>query len=99
MPNAEHLLWSQLKGKQLSEYKFRRQYSVDKYILDFYCAQAKLEIEVDGPSHFEESKINRDELRQNFIESYGIELIRFTNNEIYENMDGVLKKIQSYLLK
>ena len=54
MPEAEVILWSRLKNKQLAETKFRRQYSVGKYVVDFYCAEKKLAIELDGESHFVE---------------------------------------------
>jgi len=55
MPPAEVVLWTKIKGKQLGNYKVRRQYGVNPYILDFYCPQAKLAIEIDGDSHFNES--------------------------------------------
>ncbi len=99
MPNAEQALWSNLKNKQLNGYKFRRQYSVDQYILDFYCPQAKLGIEVDGPSHFRKSGIRTDEKRTSHMESYGIQIVRFTNNDIYENLEGVLNSILDNLSK
>jgi len=93
MPKAEQMLWTKLKNKQLNGYKFRRQYSVDQYIVDFYCPQAKLGIEVDGSSHFKESGIRSDKKRTLHMESYGIQIVRFTNNEIYENLSGVLNSI------
>jgi very-short-patch-repair endonuclease len=93
MPKAEQVLWSKIKNKQLDGHKFRRQYSVDQYILDFYCPQAKLGIEVDGPSHFRGSGTRSDEKRTLHMESYGIKVVRFTNNEIYENLEGVLNSI------
>jgi very-short-patch-repair endonuclease len=82
-----------LKNKQLNGYKFRRQYSVDQYILDFYCPQAKPGIEVDGSSHFRKSGIRSDEKRTLHMEAYGIQIVRFTNNEVYENLEGVLNSI------
>ncbi|GBE00167.1 hypothetical protein BMS3Abin07_02214 [bacterium BMS3Abin07] len=93
MPQAEVLLWSRLKNKRLKDYRFRRQYSVGKYVIDFYCPKLKLAIEIDGESHFTEKAEIRDKLRQYIIESYGIEFMRFTNREIYENIDGVLLAI------
>ena len=99
MPKAEQVLWSKLKSKQLDGQKFRRQYSIDQYILDFYCPQAKLGIEVDGPSHFMKSNIRRDEKRTLHMETYGIQILRFTNDEIYENLDGVLNCIFHRLTK
>ena len=93
MPKAEQVLWSALKNKQLNGSKFRRQYSIENYILDFYCPQAKLAIEVDGPTHFRESAIQKDQKRTLHLKSYNIQIIRFTNNEIYENLEGVIGKI------
>ncbi len=97
MPPAEVLLWLKLKGKGLEGYKFRRQYSVDKYAIDFYCPMLKLAIEIDGDSHFVEDADVRDKQRQTIIESYGISFLRFTNREIYENIDGVLSKIAEHI--
>ena len=93
MPQAEVILWLRLKNKRLKDYRFRRQYSVGKYVIDFYCPKLKLAIEIDGESHFTEKAEIRDKLRQYIIESYGIEFMRFTNREIYENIDGVLLAI------
>ncbi len=73
--------------------KFRRQHPVRNYILDFYCHQLKLAIEADGSIHDkEESKIT-DLERQNYIESMGIVVIRFTNDEIQRHMESVIEKI------
>jgi very-short-patch-repair endonuclease len=97
MPKAEQLLWSQLRNKRLGGYKFHRQYSVDQYILDFYCPKTKLGIEVDGPSHFLDFGIKKDDQRTVHMETYGIQVVRFTNNNIYENMDEVLNHILNRL--
>ena len=97
MPKAEHLLWSQLRNKRLEGYKFHRQYSVDQYILDFYCPKIKLGIEVDGPSHFRDSSIQKDSRRATHLETYGIQIVRFTNDDIYENMEEVLNHILNRL--
>ena len=96
MPGAEIILWSKLKGKALNGYRFRRQYSVRNFVLDFYCPKLKLAIEVDGESHFSDDAQLRDEERQRIIESFGITFMRFTNREIYENVEGVLEKIIKY---
>lgn len=93
MPPAEVLLWGKLKGKALSGYKFRRQFSVNKFVLDFYCPELKLAIELDGDSHFDPGK---DEERQRMIESYGIRFLRFTNEEVYKNLEEVLLRILSF---
>ncbi|OGW51445.1 MAG: hypothetical protein A2Y81_07475 [Nitrospirae bacterium RBG_13_43_8] len=97
LSQAEVLLWSKLKGKGLNNYKFRRQYSVGKFVIDFYCPKSKLAIEVDGDSHFVEGAKERDRERQTIIETFGITFLRFTNREIYENIDGVLDKIVEHI--
>ncbi len=76
MPKAEIVLWAKLKGKGLCGYKFRRQYSVREFIIDFYCPELKLAIEIDGNSHFVEGAETRDRERQQIIESYGIKFLR-----------------------
>ena len=90
MPTAEVLLWSKLRGRQLLGHKFRRQYSVGPYVVDFYCPALRLAIELDGDSHFAEGAAKKDEVRRRFIESFGIRIVRFLNTDVYENMDGLL---------
>lgn len=96
MPTAELLLWEHLSGRQTG-HKFRRQYSIAEYVVDFYCPSAKLAIEVDGDGHYERGANIKDERRQHFIESKGIRVIRFTNTDVYESPDEVMEIIQSYL--
>ena len=97
MPTAELMLWAYLKTKRLKGYKFRRQYSVANYIIDFYCVKAKLGIEIDGDSHFRKGVVVYDRNRQREIEALGIKVIRFTNKQIYENINEVIEKISSFL--
>jgi len=99
MPPAERILWSQLKGGQLDKYKFRRQHSIDEFVLDFYCPQAGLAIEIDGDSHYETDKPKYDLERSRKIESHGIKIIRFTNTEVYDSLDGVIDQIIKQLKK
>ena len=97
-PRAELLLWQRLKGKQLLGYKFRRQYSVGGYVIDFYCPEVKLAIEIDGPSHFVSNRAREyDRLRQQFIGSFGIRFIRVTNADVYKNLRGVIDAIMAGL--
>ena len=91
---TEYLLWKQLKNKRLCGYKFRRQYSVDQYIVDFYCPKVKLAIEVDGISHESNEQKIYDKYRQRYIERFGIEFIRITDEEILLDLDAVLKRIE-----
>jgi len=84
-------LWSKLKSRQLSGYKFRRQYSVDGFVIDFYCPALKFAIEVDGETH--DQRIDYDLQRQKKVESLGIRFLRFSNSDIFQNMEAVLDKI------
>jgi len=96
-PRAELLLWSRLRGKQLSRHKFRRQYNIGAYVVDFYCPALRLAIEVDGDSHYQDNARVYDEQRQTFIESFGIRFLRFTNDDVFERLDGVLAAIEAAL--
>jgi len=93
MTKAEFMLWQKLKSKQLEGVKFRRQYGVGQFVIDFYCTELKLAIEVDGESHFQDGAQEYDWERQAFIESVGIRFLRFTNDEVYGNLEGVLERI------
>ncbi|NIQ04073.1 MAG: DUF559 domain-containing protein [Nitrospinaceae bacterium] len=93
MPPAEKALWNQLRGSQLEGYKFRRQQSIGDFILDFYCPEAKLAIEIDGDSHFGDDNEINDFERQRKIELHGIKIIRFTNIEIHDSLEGVVANI------
>ncbi len=95
---AEVLLWSRLRGRQLADLKFRRQYSVDRYVIDFYCPAAKLAVEVDGDTHYGDGAEIRDEKRQGFIESFGISFVRCTNEDVYQRISGVLEEIERVAL-
>ena len=99
MPKAEVLLWSELKGKKLYGFKLRRQYSIGIYVIDFYCTEKKLAIEIDGPTHFTDDDVENDKLRQNEMEKLGIKFIRFTNDDIYGNISYVIEKIYEELTK
>lgn len=93
MTKAEVLLWLELKNKNLGV-RFLRQYSVDRYVLDFYNPELKLAIEVDGATHVTDEQIEYDNKRQSEIESAGIVFLRFINPEIYEDLYNVLEKIK-----
>ena len=94
MPEAEVILWSKLRRKQMGGYKFRRQYGVGRYSIDFYCPELELAIEVDGDSHFADGAAEKDKERENFIIQFGIRFLRFSNTDIRENLDGVLFQIE-----
>jgi len=99
MPEAEVILWSRLKGRQLLGCKFRRQYSVGSFVIDFFSVEIKLGIELDGDSHFQSGTPEYDRKRQQFIESFGIKIVRVLNTEVYDNIDGVLEMIGREVLE
>lgn len=90
---AEKLLWARLRNKQIYGIKFFRQFSIGAYVIDFYSPIIKLAIELDGGQHAESDKQEYDEIRSNYLRAQGIEVMRFWNNDVMQNMDGVLFKI------
>lgn len=94
---SEQRLWMKLRGKQMHGYKFRRQFSVGKFILDFYCSKLKLAIEVDGYSHAGETAEMYDKKRTEYLQSLGIICIRFMNYDVMKNLDGVGMAIWDYV--
>ena len=96
---SEQKLWEKIHDKQISGVKFRRQHSIGKFITDFYAPEIKLVIEIDGDSHFTDEAIVYDKERTAFIESLRIKVIRFTNDEILKNIEGVVSSIQAFVDK
>ncbi len=94
MTIAELKLWAEIKGKQLKGVKFRRQHPISSYIVDFYAPQLNLVVEVDGDTHEEQKEY--DARRTNFLENKGYEILRFTNEEIHQDIEGVLEKLREY---
>lgn len=88
--DAESKLWSRLRRKQFQSEKFFRQYSVGPYILDFYCPKRRIAIELDGGQHMEPTQKQDDAERTRFLRSQGIQVIRFWNNDVLKNTEGVL---------
>jgi methylmalonyl-CoA mutase cobalamin-binding domain/chain len=91
---AEAKLWSLINNRQLHGRKFRRQHSVGPYILDFYCPEEKLAIELDGEGHFNLSAEEYDKERSEFLNTYGILVLRFENKEVFEQTEGLLEEIK-----
>lgn len=89
-----HLWYDYLKNHSL---RFSRQKVLGKYIADFYCARAKLVIELDGSQHYEKSEMISDNERTEYLKQYGIKVIRIPNNEVNENFDGVCDYIDSII--
>lgn len=84
--DAELALWLQLRGRRLGGHKFRRQWTLERYVVDFCCLEARLIVEVDGGQH----TATRDRNRTEALQSMGFRILRFWNNEVLGNMDGVL---------
>ncbi|WP_421943037.1 endonuclease domain-containing protein [Pedobacter sp.] len=97
--DAEDILWQALRRKRLSSFKFRRQHPLDKYIADFYCHEAKLVIEVDGGIHNNPDNKEYDNNRGYELEQLGIKVLRFTNEEVSNNLEMVLNEIKGHLEK
>ena len=93
---AEAVLWEYLKERQLGQ-PFRRQHIIGDYIADFACIPAKLVIEIDGGYHQLPEQQMSDEQRQEWLESQGFTVIRFTNEEVIDNIDNVLETIEQQL--
>ena len=91
--DAERKLWSVLRSRQLNGFKFRKQVEIDGYVVDFLCAERRLIIEVDGGQHSPE----RDARRTAYLESQDFRVIRFWNNDVLENLDGVWTIIEQAL--
>lgn len=91
--NAEKLLWKKLRDRGLGGLKFKRQYPVPPYILDFFCEEHALAVELDGGQHNEPDHKAQDKIRTDFLSERGIRVLRFWNNEVMENIEGVLERI------
>jgi very-short-patch-repair endonuclease len=91
--DAERILWLRLRDRRLNGLKFRRQVPIDRYVVDFFCADAHLVIEVDGGQHATADETTRTKV----LEAMGYLVVRFWNNDVHDNVDGVLESILSVL--
>ena len=92
---SEVLLWNKLKGRRMLGYQFARQKPIGPYIVDFYCPALRLVIEVDGESHRE--RFQRDMERQKDLEEMGLEVLRFTDRMVKQDMSNILRSIESWI--
>jgi very-short-patch-repair endonuclease len=97
--SAEAALWNIIKSKQLEGIKFRRQYSIGSYIVDFCCPSEKLIVELDGDPHGEYHKIQKDENRDKYLESLGFTILRFENRFVFQETEHVKDEIRSVIKK
>ena len=96
---SEILLWKHLKSKRMRGYDFHRQKPIDKYIVDFFCSELMLAIEIDGISHEIPEKFNQDLQRQERLESLGIKFLRFNDVDVKKDMTYVLRAIDNYIVR
>ncbi len=96
MTDAEIRLWGKLRHDRMGV-RFRRQVPFGPYILDFFCIKAKLAIEVDGGQHFETECLNKDAVRDNFLQNNGLTVLRFSNRDIFQNLNGVMEVIYGHI--
>ena len=90
---AENILWQRLRKKQFGGLRFRRQHPIGRFIVDFYCAEARLVVEVDGAVHDEAGHAEYDEDRQRFLQALGLRVLRFSNAQVINETDAVLEVI------
>ncbi|MCM4155140.1 endonuclease domain-containing protein [Gramella sp. AN32] len=91
---GEAFLWKQLQNSKLEGRKFRRQHSIENYVVDFYCPSERLVIELDGQVHFNPVAQDYDKIRTEFLNSLGIKVLRFENKMVFENLELVLEEIK-----
>ncbi len=94
---SEIRLWYYLKGKKMMGYDFHRQKPIRDYIVDFFCNKLKLAIELDGYTHTFEEVVEKDEIKQKRLEKLGITVLRFSDEDVMENMEGVLFVIRRFI--
>ena len=95
--NAERQLWQILRRKQIAGFRFRRQVILSGFIADFVCLEARLVVEVDGATHSTETEIVRDLRRTAVLNREGFAVLRFTNDDVFQNLDGVAETIATKL--
>ena len=95
MTDAEMRLWAKVRRKQIKDCWFYRQKPVGEYIVDFYCPKAKLVIEVDGGQHFSDETAEYDRIRDEFLSNLGLRVLRFSNNDVMKNIEGVVARIEN----
>ena len=92
--DAERALWRRLRGKQLDGLKFRRQHAVGRFVLDFYCHECRLAVELDGGQHGEAAHRRRDDTRTAFLERKGVAVLRYSNLEVLQETEAVLEDLR-----
>src|ERR1041384_411419 len=96
--SAEAILWTCLQQRKLLGRKFRRQFSIGPYIVDFYCPECRLAVELDGAPHFTDRGVEHDAERTAYLKNCGVQVMRFENDAIREDIEGVLELIRIAIL-
>lgn len=94
---SEVIMWSQLQKRRLAGFKFRRQASFGRYVVDFYCPTARLIIEIDGEYHAKKEVQMYDKIREKYLKALGLTVLRFSNQDINQKLSIVLKTIKDHL--
>jgi very-short-patch-repair endonuclease len=95
--SAEAKLWEALRNRRLARWKFRRQHAIDRYVVDFVSLAGKLIVEVDSVTHAEPADVARDVERTKALEAFGFLVVRVSNTDVYDNLEGVLEMIAGTL--
>jgi len=99
LTNAESILWEEIRNRNINGFKFRRQHPIGiSYIADFYCAEKKLVIEIDGGIHNDEEVMQNDKIREDFLLEWGYKIIRFNNDDVVNNTEMVIESIKKALI-
>ncbi|OGF62921.1 hypothetical protein A2926_02350 [Candidatus Giovannonibacteria bacterium RIFCSPLOWO2_01_FULL_44_40] len=94
----ENILWQALRNRKASGQKFKRQFSIGRYVVDFYCPELQLVLEIDGSYHAEKSTKDYDSEKHRFVESLGLSCLHFKNKDVEKNINSVIDKINSFSL-
>ena len=97
MTDAEQLIWSKVRRKQIHDLQFYRQKNIGAYIVDLYCPKGKLIIEIDGGQHYETEGMKKDLERDKYLQEFGLTVLRFSDIDVLKNIDGVLERIHEHL--
>ena len=97
MTDAERLIWSKIRKKQIGDLQFYLQKNIGNYIVDFYCPKGKLIVEIDGGQHYESDGMKKDRERDRYLQMLGFVVLRFSDIDVLKNIDGVVERIHGHL--
>jgi very-short-patch-repair endonuclease len=97
MTDAENRLWQAVRKRQLNGFQFYRQKNIGEYVVDFFCPKADLIIELDCGQHYSEEGRLKDERRDAYLKRFGLRVLRFSDREVFEELEGVLERVLVYL--